>query len=597
MAPGVFEYSVNGIPAQAGTAILTGRAADPTNSLYFNGQLVPQDAPFPFALPRGPGQLPLLVVLPFPGTSPPPRLTPGVAVGYNASYSVQTLRPACAQVDSLAFEGAQAVLSPQFGPGEYRYELTVGDTVASLEVSAVLSRALPGSTLSVCGVPAASGQPVQCALPPGNGTVSVAVTSAARYGSCVTEYLLSLRRPVPARLLDIQLAPGRLEPGFDPSVYLYTLFVDPAVLLLPGALEGLVLASPGITVSLDGVFVAVNQQFPVKAAECQTLTFTAFEAGNPLGTTYRVIVTNRPTPRLDSLDLAPGTVGYLLPEYNTNDTAYVARLSSRTNGSVCYVFGVADALNLTIAGARVTPGEPQCFNATAGRDSTVVAVLSGNATCYAQTGYTLVARVSPLPFLLNLSTAPQQLSPQPFDPALNLYTVTVPFLQKFLFATATLPREFANATITMVDPATRALRLAASGVAKRVSVPLGSRSPLLVRVADGDAVRTYTVRTVRPPPISWTLAMLMDLNVTVGGGGGGATGDATAALDPAFDPMVQNYTCGVRGPPLFRLSLSPSSLAAMYITAHTTHPPSLTNVRSSHLSLSAAWPSRPAWAS
>lgn len=540
VAPGVFAYSVNGIPAQAGTTQLTARAADPTNVIYFNGQLVPQDAPFPFALPRGPGQLSLLVVLPFPGTTPPQRLTPGVAVGYNSSYVVQTLRPACAQLDSLAFEGSPTSLAPAFEPSVYRYDLTVGEAVTSLDVVAVMSRALPGSTLTVCGSPGASGSPAPCALPPGNGTVTLSVTTSSRYGSCVTDYTVHLVRPLAARLLDIQLVPGRTEPSFDPGVFLYTHYVDPAVLALPGTLQALVQASPGITVTLDGIFVPINQQFPVQAAECQTLTFMAFSVDNPLGTAYRVIITSRPLPVLDSLDLAPSTVGYLLPEFARNVTSYVARLSSRNNGTVCYVFGLAQGQNLTIGGAQVASGDPQCFNTTVGVDTTTLAILSANATCYGQTGYSLVARVSPLPFLLNISTAPQQISPQPFDPELDLYTVTVPFMQKFLFATATLPREFANATITMVDPATGAVRVAASGVAKRVNIPLGSRKPLLVHVTDADVVRTYTVRTVRPPPISWTLAMLMDLNVTVGNGVG-AGGDATAALDPPFDPMVQNY--------------------------------------------------------
>lgn len=536
----MFAYSVNGIPAHQGTSLLTARAADPTNAVYFNGQLVPQGAPFPFALPRGPGQLTVLVVLPFPGTAPPQRLTPGASVGYNASYTVQTLRPACAHLDSLAFEGAPTVLYPAFDLATLTYDLTLGEAVAFLEVTAVMSRALPGSTLTVCGAAATSGAPSPCPLPRGNGTVTVAVTSGASYGSCVTEYVIRLQRPVASRLLSIQLAPGRLEPGFDQGVFLYTLFVEPAALALPGTLQGLVVASPGITVTLDGIFLPINQPFPVKAAECQTLTFMAFSVGDSLWTPYRVIVTNRARPTLDSLVLAPQTVGYLLPEFNRNDTSYVARLSARNDGKVCYVFRAAAGLNLTVDGLPVPFGVPQCFNATVGVDSTVLAVLSGNDTCYLQTGYSLVARVTPLPYLLNLSTSPQEISPQPFDPTADLYTVTVPFHQRRLFATATLPRELENATITMVDPATRAVRAARSGVPTQLNLALGARLPLLVRVASGDAVRTYTVRTVRPPPISYTLSVLMDLNVTVGVAGGGS-GDATAALDPPFDPMELTY--------------------------------------------------------
>lgn len=533
----MYAYSVLGIPAQAGTTQLTAEAASPFDVIYMNGQLVAQLAPFSFSLPRGPGQLALLVVLPFPGTSPPQRLAPGMSVGYNTSYSVQTLRPACAQIDELRLEGAPTVLSPGFSPPELSYVLTVGQAVASLEIEAILSRALPGSTLTICGVPAVSGQPTLCQLPAGNGTVVITATSAARFGSCVTDYVLALERPSASRLLAIQLTPGQLEPSFDPGQFLYTLFVDPAVLALPGTLQALVQASPGVTVTVGGIFITIGVAFPLAAAECQTLIFMAFSEGDPLGTPYRVIVTSRPLPRLESLTLAPSTLGYLLPEYSSNETEYVARLSARGDGTVCYVFGIAAGQTLVVDGLTAVSGQPLCFNATVGVDSSVVAVLSANETCYGQTGYSLTARVSPLPYLVNISTSPQEITPQPFDPESDLYSVTVPFLQRLLFVTATLPPEYANSTITVVDPATRALRPAVSGEAERINVPLGSRSPLLVRVTDGDAVRTYTIRTIRPPPISFTLAMLTDLNVTLNAG----PGDTTGALAPAFDPNILQY--------------------------------------------------------
>ncbi|WP_213413342.1 cadherin-like beta sandwich domain-containing protein, partial [Xylanibacillus composti] len=429
------------------------------------------------------------------------------------TYTVTVTRAANSNANLANLELSHGTLDPVFESSKNTYTANVGNDVAVLAVTPTVEAAT--STITVNGLPVASGASQTVELEPGLNRLTVKVT--AEDGTS-KDYEIDIRR-YSSLLNGLALSEGSLSPGFDPATASYQVSVTNsvyAVIVTPLPMDdtadikvnGMTPTNGSVQVPLD---VGTNKI---------TVEVTALDLSSSLYTIQ--IKRFSIDASLSSLTIHSGT---LAPDF----TPTVMHYSATVTNDVYALNVTPTAANLnaviTVNAAPVTSGSAIAVPLEVGNNTITIAVVSEDGTT--DEIYTLVVAREALRTVADLSalTVNSGALEPAFDPLHTEYSVTVESSVTSIAVTPAAADEKSSITING--------QLADSGQPS-AAIPLayGSDNQVIIRVtAEDGSSKTYRI-TVTRRPLSHNANLI---GITLSSG----------TLTPAFTPDQTTYSATV----------------------------------------------------
>lgn len=405
--------------------------------------------------------------------------------GTTRTFTLAITRIANANASLQGLTLSAGTLNPGFDGAVTRYTAAV-PYLASVAVTP--TPAAPTATLTVNGAPATAGAPQSVALQAGTTAITVGVTSED--GTATRAYTVDVTRAGPstdARLSALALSAGVLSPAFNPAVLAYSALVGHAtnaIHVVP------TLASGDATLAVNGTPALSGNAVRIPLAPgLNTIAVQATAQDGTTQQTYTLRVTRAGavnSARLQALSLSSGTPW---PPVHPATLAYTARVASTTAAITLTPTPEDATASLLIHGSPVAPGAASApIPVQPGHNTITLQITSTDGQQTAS--YSLdVLRGNADATLASLSLSDGSLGPA-FDPAVLVYSASVPFVMTSVRVGLTLPDAEATARVGK-----RVLR---SGHAAAVALAPGLNTvPVQVTSSDGTVMRTYLLRITR----------------------------------------------------------------------------------------------------
>ncbi len=277
--------------------------------------------------------------------------------------TVTITRQPSSNTDLAGLALSTGTLTPAFDPATTSYTATVPNATASLSVTVTVSDT--NATLTINGDAAISGNPAgDFSLDVGDNIITAEVT--AQDGTTTQTYTITVTRAASsdADLSDILVAPGTLDPAFDPATLDYTVAVSnnvSAMAVIPSLADPTATytmsvngESLGIIVSasLEGAAVPANVPLEV-GANLVTIVVTAQDGVTTK--TYTVTANRAGAANADLSDLNDD-LGGLLPGFSPEVFTYEVTVECRDSALTFQPTSSDPHATILVNGAPVTSG-------------------------------------------------------------------------------------------------------------------------------------------------------------------------------------------------------------------------------------------------
>jgi len=203
--PATLAYTSQNVPYGTSSVTVTATAQDPTSTIKINGTVVPSGQGGTVNLSVGSNTIPVLVTA-LDGTT-------------TKTYTITVIREQGAVLSGLSI--SSGTLSPDFSSGNLNYTTqNVGYDTTSVTVTPTTN--IAGTTITVAGKAATSGQPSAVDLNVGSNVISIVVTN----GTASQTYTITVIRASSPYLQDVIGIPGTT---FAKTTYTYTTSVAATV--------------------------------------------------------------------------------------------------------------------------------------------------------------------------------------------------------------------------------------------------------------------------------------------------------------------------------------------------------------------------------
>lgn len=271
-------------------------------------------------------------------------------------------------------------LSPAFTPGNKNYTATVANNVTSIDITP--TAAFPEySSLTVNGVPAASGETKTVALAVGVNSIPVVVTE--QDGTTGT-YVINVTREAEvsgdATLGNLEINPGNLSPAFTPDNRNYSASVENSV----SSIEVISTAASPVygSLTVNGEPAVSGEGKSVALAVGVNNIAIAVTAQDGTTDTYIISVTRRAEQSgidmLSNLEINPGTLSPAFTPDNKNYEAYVAHNISSME--ITPTVAISDYTSLTVNDVPTVSGAAISVVLAAGVNNIPVVVTAQDGT-------------------------------------------------------------------------------------------------------------------------------------------------------------------------------------------------------------------------
>ncbi len=271
-------------------------------------------------------------------------------------------------------------LSPAFTPGNKNYTATVANNVTSIDITP--TAAFPEySSLTVNGVPAASGETKTVALAVGINSIPVVVTE--QDGTTGT-YVINVTREAEvsgdATLGNLEINPGNLSPAFTPDNRNYSASVENSV----SSIEVISTAASPVygSLTVNGEPAVSGEGKSVALAVGVNNIAIAVTAQDGTTDTYIISVTRRAEQSgidmLSNLEINPGTLSPAFTPDNKNYEAYVAHNISSME--ITPTVAISDYTSLTVNDVPTVSGAAISVVLAAGVNNIPVVVTAQDGT-------------------------------------------------------------------------------------------------------------------------------------------------------------------------------------------------------------------------
>lgn len=442
--------------------------------------------------------------------------------GTTKNYVITATRQQSANALLASLTTSTASLNPGFASGTNAYQVTVANTVTSINFTPIVSDAT--ATVAVNGTAVISGSASSnIALSVGVNNIPVVVTAQ---NGAVNTYTIAVTRSlsIDATLSNLLVSGTTLSPSFASATAVYTAAVANTVTsltLTPTVNE------PNATVVVNGVPVAsgtASGAIPLTIGNnIITTTVTAQDGGS--NKIYQVTV-NRAQSSDASLSALVISSGALSPTFTPGVTAYTAHVSNATASITLTPTNTEANAIIRINGNVVSGGSASAaIPLVVGNNAVTVQVTAQDGTVNTYTVNVIKAApaASTNANLASLAVSTGTLTPA-FAQATLAYTVSVPNATTSIMVTP--GSSDANATITVNGTTV------ASGTASTPVNLVAGPNVITTVITAEDAVtnKTYTITVTRAPSANANLS-----NIALSAG----------TLNPAFAQATIGYTATV----------------------------------------------------
>lgn len=279
------------------------------------------------------------------------------------TYTLTITRLPSSNTDLAGLALSTGTLTPAFDPATTSYTATVSNATTSLSVTATVSDT--NATLTINGDAAGSGNPAgPFSLDVGDNVVTAEVT--AQDGTTTQTYTITITRAASsdANLSDILVAPGTLDPAFDPATLDYTVAVSnnvSAMAVIPALADPTATYTMSVngepldairSASLEGVAVPANVPLEV-GANVVMIVVTAQDGVTTK--TYTVTANRAGAANADLSDLNDD-LGGLLPGFSPDVFDYDAQVGWNNSTLIFQPTSSDPHATILVNGAPVTSG-------------------------------------------------------------------------------------------------------------------------------------------------------------------------------------------------------------------------------------------------
>ncbi|CAG7650793.1 hypothetical protein PAESOLCIP111_06177 [Paenibacillus solanacearum] len=290
---------------------LTATLNDTKGSLTIGGNLAASGVPSPpIALQVGPNVIHVMATA-----------EDGVIVN---DYAITVTRAGSSNAELMGLTTSAGALTPVFDSGTTAYSQSVANSVYSLRVTASLNE--PNATLTIGGVPAASGVP-SAEIPLQVGPNLIAVEVTAQNGTSRGHYTLTVTRAASsnAELSSLATSAGQLTPAFARGTTAYAQTVANSVYSVSVTAS---VYEPNATIKIGGVPAAngvSSAAIPLQVGP----NAIAVDVTAQDGTTgrYTITVTRALSGNAELSSLAT-SAGQLTPVFSRGTTAYTQTVAN-----------------------------------------------------------------------------------------------------------------------------------------------------------------------------------------------------------------------------------------------------------------------------
>ena len=332
------------------------------------------------------------------------------SVDSNTAVVTVTVVPS-ADLASLTIPGV--TLSPTFAPAVKSYSATV---LGALNQVAVTATAQTGATISVNGVPVASGVPSQTInLALGNNTIQVAVSQ----GALAETYVVNIFRGNDATgLSGLSLSQGTLSPSFSSGQITYTAtvpFTATSITVTP------VSSAIGAAIQVNGFPVVSGlASSPVSLNPGANLISVVVTSQDGTAVqTFGITVTRQADNRLSALGVSSGV---LSPAFDSSVTSYTVRVPFETTEWSATPTVSAPLATVTVGGVSTASGVASTPTALAVGANLIPIQVTGTDSATRSYNVTVTREADPSLFALEVEGA--TLNPV-FSPAVTAYSSVV----------------------------------------------------------------------------------------------------------------------------------------------------------------------------
>ncbi|MBB6634695.1 cadherin-like beta sandwich domain-containing protein [Cohnella thailandensis] len=495
--PAKTEYAVS-VGNSVSIVELTAAVADNTATLTIDGEDATSGTVFSIPINVGPNEIRIVVT---------------AQDGTELTYTVTVTRAESSNADLSVLETNVGTLNPSFDPAKTEYEVSVGNSVSSIELTA--TAADNTATLTVDDEVATSGTVFPIPINVGSNEIEIVVTAQ---NSTEKTYTITVTRAESsnAYLIGLETDVGTLSPTFDPAKSEYALSVGNSVSIVE--LTSTVADSTAtLTINNEEATNGTAQAIPLEVGLNEIKIVVTAQDGTEKMYTITVTRAESSNADLSGLELDEGE---LSPTFDPAKTEYEVSVGNSAS-SVELTATVADSTaTLTINNEDATSGTAQAIPLEVGLNEIKIVVTAQDGTDKTYS-VTVTRAESSNADLSGLKTDEGELSPM-FDPAKTEYAVSVGNSVSGVELTATVADS--TATLTIDGEAVT------SGFAKAVSVAVGPNEVEIVVTAQDGTEKTYTVTVIRAESSN---ANLSGLELDVG------------ELSPSFDPAKTEYAVSV----------------------------------------------------
>lgn len=263
-SPATLDYTTQNVPYGTSSVTVTASAQDTTSTIRINGTIVPGGQGSVVNLAVGSNSIPVVVTA-----------LDGTTV---KTYTITVIREQGAVLSGLSI--SSGALNPSFSSSTLNYTTSnVGYDTASVAVTPTTN--IAGTTITVAGKAATSGQATNVDLNVGSNTINIVVTN----GTATQTYSITVIRASSPYLSDVTGIPGTT---FVKTTYTYTTSVTSSKIKPTIVPED---ANATVTLSMNGAAVPFTPPLSINlnmGANVFIITVTSATGGDSRTYTYQI---------------------------------------------------------------------------------------------------------------------------------------------------------------------------------------------------------------------------------------------------------------------------------------------------------------------
>ncbi len=263
-SPATLDYTTQNVPYGTSSVTVTASAQDPTSTIRINGTIVPGGQGSVVNLAVGSNSIPVVVTA-----------LDGTTV---KTYTITVIREQGAVLSGLSI--SSGALNPSFSSSTLNYTTSnVGYDTASVAVTPTTN--IAGTTITVAGKAATSGQATNVDLIVGSNTINIVVTN----GTANQTYSITVIRASSPYLSNVTGIPGTT---FVKTTYTYTTSVTSSKIKPTIVPED---ANATVTLSMNGTAVPFTPPLSINlnmGANVFIITVTSATGGDSRTYTYQI---------------------------------------------------------------------------------------------------------------------------------------------------------------------------------------------------------------------------------------------------------------------------------------------------------------------